>query len=62
MNHHDRNVGIESMRQAGAQVTTFQSLVFEILKDANNPLFKPILTIVKDMPKDSEGNIQHLDI
>ena len=62
MNHHDRNIGIEAMRQAGAQVTTFQSLVFEILRDANDPLFKPMLGVVKDMPKDSEGNVQHLDI
>ena len=37
MNYHDRNVGIESMKMAGAQITTFQSLVFEIMRDFRNP-------------------------
>ena len=34
MCHHDRNTGIESMKQVGVQVTTFQSLAFELMKDS----------------------------
>ena len=62
MNHHDRNVGIQSMRDAGATLITFQSLVFELARNYNNPHFKDLMPIIKDMPKDAEGNIDHLDL
>jgi hypothetical protein len=55
MNWHDRIIGIEAMRDAGAYVTTFQSLVFEMARAHNHPKFKELLTFVKDMPK------EHLD-
>lgn len=32
MSLHDRTVGIEAMRDAGAQITTYQSLVFELAR------------------------------
>jgi len=32
MNYHDRTVAVEAMRDAGAQITTYQSLVFELAK------------------------------
>ena len=57
MNHHDRNTGIESMKLNGAQVTTFQSLAFEMMRDYTHPLFKSVFPLIKDMP--AEG---HIDI
>ena len=61
MNHHDRNVGLQSMMLAGAQITTFQSLVFELLRDFYHPSFKQLMNVIRDMPKNSAGEIEHLD-
>lgn len=42
------------MEQSGAVISTSQSVIFEILKDKNNPKFKemlPLLAIeIKEMP------------
>ena len=40
MGHHDRNVGIESMKEAGVTLITFQSLIFELIRGADHPQFK----------------------
>ena len=56
MEHHDRNVGIESIRDAGASLTTYQSLMFELMRTCEHPNFKQVLNIVKEMPK------KHLDL
>ena len=36
----DWRLGIESMRLAGASITTTEALLFSLLRDANNPYFK----------------------
>ena len=59
---HDRHVGFSSMTQAGAQVITFQALIFEMLRDFNHPKFKQFMPILKDQPKNSDGNFEHLDL
>jgi nicotinamidase-related amidase len=43
----DRDVAIERMRQAGAVVTTTESVIFELTGEAGTELFKCILKIVK---------------
>lgn len=43
----DRDVAIERMRQAGAVVTTTESVIFELIGEAGTELFKRILKIVK---------------
>jgi len=43
----DRDTAIERMRQAGAVVTTTESVIFELLGEAGTELFKRILKIVK---------------
>ena len=52
MQQHDRNVGIESMSQQGVTMITFQSLVFELLRGADHPLFKAHLPLLKDNPEE----------
>jgi len=52
MNHSDRNVALEAMRVAGANLTTFQSLVFELLRTLDHPCFREMLKIIKDKPDD----------
>ncbi len=60
MAYHDRNVGIESMRDAGAQITTFQSLVFELSRNPEIPEHKELLKQIKDMPAE-HIQLHHLD-
>lgn len=43
----DRNVALDRMRQAGAVITTVESVVFELLGQAGGDKFKQILKIVK---------------
>lgn len=52
MNHHDRNIALQGMAQAGVTMISFQSLVFELLRTAEHPLFKEFLPILKDSPAD----------
>lgn len=46
----DRNVGIQAMRDAGASLTTFQSIVFELLRTVEDQRFKPMLALLKQSP------------
>ena len=50
MQVQDRNVAIEAMREAGVHLTTFQTVVFELLKGVDHPKFKEFLPILKDNP------------
>jgi nicotinamidase-related amidase len=43
----NRQIGIDKIRQAGAAVTSVETALFELLKVADGPLFKQILSIVK---------------
>lgn len=47
VNSGDRNVALRNLRQMGAYITTSQSFIFLLLKDANHPSFKSILPILK---------------
>ncbi|MFO8013166.1 MAG: hydrolase [Phycisphaerae bacterium] len=43
----NRDVGLAKMRAAGAEVTSVETALFEMLEVAEGPAFKQILTIVK---------------
>jgi nicotinamidase-related amidase len=43
----DRDVALDRMRQAGAVVTTCESVIFELLGEAGTDTFKKVLKIVK---------------
>jgi nicotinamidase-related amidase len=43
----NKQIGLDKMRAAGAAVTSVETALFELLKVAQGPLFKQILTIVK---------------
>lgn len=52
MNYHDRNIAIVALTAAGAQIISFQSLMFELMKTVEHPRFKEVLNIVKGNPRD----------
>ncbi|KAI9632989.1 Isochorismatase hydrolase [Dioszegia hungarica] len=41
-------VALEVMRQAGAVVTTSESIVFRLMRDASDPKFKPFVKLIKE--------------
>jgi nicotinamidase-related amidase len=45
----DREMALQRMFQAGAVLSTSESLIFEILRDAQHPLFKQASQIVKNL-------------
>jgi isochorismate hydrolase len=48
MNKEEVQVAIQRMRQAGAYITTSDSILFEILSDASHKNFKQISNLVKE--------------
>ena len=46
-NPNDKKVAIERMRQSGALITTYESILFELLKYSGTPEFKEISQLVK---------------
>jgi nicotinamidase-related amidase len=44
---NDKLIAVERMRQEGAQITTMESLLFELTRSAGNEIFKSISRIVK---------------
>ncbi len=43
----DKSVAIERMRHAGAEVTTAEALIFELVERCDHPKFKDVLKLVK---------------
>jgi nicotinamidase-related amidase len=47
---HDHKVAVERMRDCGAVITTVESAVFELLREAGTEPFKQILPLFKQKP------------
>lgn len=54
----ERTVAINRMQSSGAVLTTFESAVFDLLKNAKDEKFKDILNIIKSSKR--EQAISHL--
>lgn len=46
-NPNDKKIAIERMRQAGAYISTYESILFELLKESGSDTFKAISRLVK---------------
>eukprot|EP00050_Salpingoeca_kvevrii_P022635 m.129682 g.129682 ORF g.129682 m.129682 type:complete len:196 (-) comp9773_c0_seq2:2746-3333(-) len=55
----DRRYGIERMRQAGAFVTTTESMLFQLMKDSKHPQFKQVQKLIVNLPPDVEKLDSH---
>ena len=42
-----RAEGIELMKDAGAQISNVETILFELLKGSKNPYFKPVQALIK---------------
>ncbi|NWV30786.1 ISOC2 protein, partial [Grantiella picta] len=49
----ERALALARMRQAGAFLSTFESVVLLLLRDAADPRFKQILPLIKEPPPDT---------
>lgn len=52
---HDRSVALRRMAQAGAHVTTAESLIFMLLASAEHPQFRTIAGLIKEHGKKTLG-------
>ncbi|GFZ50120.1 hypothetical protein JCM24511_07873 [Saitozyma sp. JCM 24511] len=46
-NRQEVPIALSRMRQAGVMVSTSESIIFELLGDAENPNFKPVSNLIK---------------
>eukprot|EP00126_Sphaerothecum_destruens_P002650 Sdes_comp16085_c0_seq1m5289 len=50
----DRKFALQRMRDSGCFITTSESLIFMLLKDAKHPQFKEVIPLVKEVAPDSD--------
>ncbi|PWY93193.1 isochorismatase domain-containing protein [Aspergillus sclerotioniger CBS 115572] len=55
VNKDERGVAIARLRDAGAIVTTSESVLFEILGDAKHQAFRAVSGVVKEMKEETRG-------
>ncbi|KAJ5986415.1 hypothetical protein N7451_010780 [Penicillium sp. IBT 35674x] len=55
VNPGERKIALERLRDAGAIVTSSESLLFEILGDANHEAFRAVSGLVKETVEETKG-------
>ncbi|KAK4686200.1 hypothetical protein P7C73_g3932, partial [Tremellales sp. Uapishka_1] len=59
-NRQEVPIAIQRMRQAGAKITTSESILFQMMGDASSPHFKPFAALIKaekEKTKDALGTL-----
>ena len=59
-NPEERPIALARLRQEGAKVTTSESLIYEVLGNANDPAFKDIFKLVKDTSSSTKDGLKAL--
>ncbi|GKZ29306.1 hypothetical protein AbraIFM66950_004278 [Aspergillus brasiliensis] len=60
VNKEERGVAVQRMRDAGAIVTTSESLLFEMLGDAGHEGFRAVSGLVREMKEETKGAVEGL--
>ncbi|EED21934.1 isochorismatase family hydrolase, putative [Talaromyces stipitatus ATCC 10500] len=60
VNSEERGIALNRLRDAGAIVTTSESLIFEMLRDAKSPGFKSINGLIKEYKEDTKNAVKIL--
>lgn len=55
VNPGERKIALERLRDAGAIITSSESLLFEILGDANHESFRAVSGLVKETVEETKG-------
>lgn len=55
INPEERGVALQRLRDAGAVITSSESILFEILGDASNNGFKEVSGVVKETKEETKG-------
>lgn len=58
MNKEERNIALDRLRDAGAIITSSESLLFEILGDAGHEAFKEVSGLVKETKGETKGALE----
>lgn len=59
-NAGERKVALEKMRQAGAQITSSESALFQLLTDASHPNFKAVSALIKEEKQATREAVEDL--
>ncbi|KAG8911898.1 hypothetical protein FRC01_005423, partial [Tulasnella sp. 417] len=60
MNAEEVPIALARMRQAGASVTTSESLLYELMGDAGDPKFKTFAALMKEEKSNISGSLKSL--
>ncbi|GAA5891917.1 hypothetical protein JCM8208_002935 [Rhodotorula glutinis] len=59
-NQDEVGIALKRMRDAGALVTTSESILFQLIDDAAHPAFRSLAGLVKESKDDTKSALEHL--
>ncbi|KZT60237.1 Isochorismatase hydrolase [Calocera cornea HHB12733] len=59
-NSGERQLAISTMRQAGATVTSSESVLYQLMEDASDPRFKAFVTLIKESKERTQQTAANL--